>query len=264
MAADSDEVELTDLNDSALCHYLDWDSNFFGFRIARVETDVLSPSNIEEIMTWCKQHEIDCLYFLASSSDAASTRLAEDHGFHLVDVRVTLEQMIIDRAPEASSNSSILIRSAHADDLPSLRSIAREGFHDTRFYFDPHFPRHLCDSLYETWFEVSFSGYADAVLVADVKAEPAGFITCKLGDSLQGEIGLVGVGPGWQGRGVGVALVNAALNWFADHQVERATVVTQGRNMLAQRLFQRCGFVSCSNHLWYHKWFDERVQELPT
>jgi dTDP-4-amino-4,6-dideoxy-D-galactose acyltransferase len=258
MAADSDEVEWTDVNGSALCHYLDWDSNFFEFRIARVETDVLSPDKIEEIMAWCWQHEIDCLYFLASSSDAVSTRLAEDNGFHWVDVRVTLDRMIIDSAPEASSNSSILIRSAHADDLPSLRSIAREGFHETRFYFDPHFPRHLCDSLYETWIEVSFSGYADAVLVADVDAEPAGFITCKLGNPLEGEIGLVGVGSGWQSRGIGVALVKAALNWFADHHVERATVVTQGRNIPAQRLYQRCGFLTRSAQLWYHWWYEDR------
>jgi dTDP-4-amino-4,6-dideoxy-D-galactose acyltransferase len=256
MAADSDEVEWTDVNGSALCHYLDWDSSYFGFRIARVEKDVISPNNIVEIMVWCRQHEIDCLYFLASSSDAVSIRLAEDNGFHWVDVRVSLERTVNSELPGIDNKTGFTIRTAHADDLPALRAIAGKSFQDSRFYFDPHFPRHLCDSLYETWIEVSFSGYADAVLVADVDAEPAGFITCKLGNPLEGEIGLVGVGSGWQSRGIGVALVKAALSWFADHHVERATVVTQGRNMLAQRLFQRCGFVSCSNHLWYHKWFD--------
>ena len=31
-------------------------------------------------------------------------------------------------------------------------------------------------------------------------------------------------------------------------------VVTQGRNYSAQRLYQRCGFITQSTELWYHKW----------
>ena len=256
MAADSDGVKLTDTNGSALCRYLDWDSSFFGFRIARVNTDVLSPINIEEIMAWCKQHEIDCLYFLASSSDAVSTRLAEDHGFHLVDVRVTLDRPINSQLPEVNSMGKATIRLARMDDLFALRAIAEKSFLDTRFYFAPHFPRHLCDSLYETWIEVSFSGFANAVLVAEAVGELAGFITCKLRNPLEGEIGLFGVEPSWQGMGIGVALVNAALSWFANHQVERSSVVTQGRNIHAQRCFQRCGYLTSSTQFWYHKWFE--------
>jgi len=32
-------------------------------------------------------------------------------------------------------------------------------------------------------------------------------------------------------------------------------VVTQGRNLAAQRLYQRNGFVTASLQLWYHRWF---------
>jgi hypothetical protein len=32
-------------------------------------------------------------------------------------------------------------------------------------------------------------------------------------------------------------------------------VVTQGRNGAAQRLYQRCGFVTHALDLWYHKWY---------
>ena len=38
----------------------------------------------------------------------------------------------------------------------------------------------------------------------------------------------------------------------------RITVVTQGRNARAQRLYQRAGFVTESVRLWFHRWFDRR------
>jgi ribosomal protein S18 acetylase RimI-like enzyme len=33
-----------------------------------------------------------------------------------------------------------------------------------------------------------------------------------------------------------------------------ATVVTQGRNIASQRLYQKHGFVTQSIQLWYHRW----------
>jgi hypothetical protein len=32
--------------------------------------------------------------------------------------------------------------------------------------------------------------------------------------------------------------------------------VTQGRNIPAQRTYQRCGFQTAAVQLWYHRWFD--------
>jgi len=45
------------------------------------------------------------------------------------------------------------------------------------------------------------------------------------------------------------------MNWFADQNASNITVVTQGRNVAAQRLYQRLGFVTRSLELTYHKWF---------
>ena len=36
---------------------------------------------------------------------------------------------------------------------------------------------------------------------------------------------------------------------------QAVTVVTQGRNRAAQRLYQQCGFLSRDLQLWYHKWY---------
>jgi dTDP-4-amino-4,6-dideoxy-D-galactose acyltransferase len=236
-----------------VCTYLDWDSSFFECRIARVNGHRLHEANLSEVLTWCKTNRIDCLYFLADSDDAQTSALAARNGFLPTDVRLTLERTLAGSAPIAAPGDKV--RLARREDLGVLKAIARTGHRDTRFYFDLHFERSKCDLLYETWIENSFTGFAQAVLVAEVNAEPVGYLTC----SLQGEesqIGLVGVADKCQGMGLGQQLVESFLAWSVEQGASRAAVVTQGRNLSAQRLYQRMGFLTAAFQLWYHRWFN--------
>jgi dTDP-4-amino-4,6-dideoxy-D-galactose acyltransferase len=186
--------------------------------------------------------------------DPDTIRLAEDNRFHLVDIRVTLE-CHLNTALVGKSDLHESIRPFTPDDIPALRSIARESHHDSRFYHDPHFPKSLCDKLYETWIENSCNGYADAVLVAELDRQPVGYITCRKLDQTTGQIGLLGVHGDLQGRGLGQSLVREALRWFSEYNIGIISVVTQGRNCQAQRVYQQCGFMTYALQLWFHRWF---------
>jgi len=238
------------------CEYLEWDTTFFGFPIARVRSNSLTPELATAIDNWCAEHRTHCLYFLARPDDASTTRTAEDHGFRLMDVRLVFEHELGSIAPP--SGNSIRVRPVESGDVDALLSIAQDSYHDTRFYFDAKFPRHLCDSLYRTWIKLSCEGYADAVLVAETDGLLAGYISCHLDNKKNnvGKIGLVGVATQARGRGIGQALVCHALEWFRGANATKVSVVTQGRNVSAQRLYQRYGFATESVHLWYHKWFE--------
>ena len=235
-----------------VCTYLEWDSQFFQRRIARLNRHRLDQATMAECALWCRQHRIDCLYFLADSNDLETPRLAEANDFHLTDIRMTLGRVVVpeDFAP----NSFDGFRHAREDDLRALRTIARTSHHDTRFYFDGHFEQENCDLLYATWIENSFRGFAQAVLVAEADGEPAAYLTCHLNDQAS-QIGLVGVGEGHRGKGLATKLVRAFLSWSREQGARRALVVTQGRNLPAQRLYQRNGFITSSMDLWYHRWF---------
>ena len=67
------------------CQLLEWDTSFFGFRVARVNSEILTPKLAREIDQYCIENSIGCLYFLARSDDPDTTLLAEDAGFNLVD-----------------------------------------------------------------------------------------------------------------------------------------------------------------------------------
>lgn len=237
----------------SICEHLEWDSQFFGCRIARVKGTFLTEADIVNIRFWCEQNRIDCLYFLADPSDAQTSRLAESNNFHLVDVRVTLDRPV--EAKHALGPSQSNIRGALERDIPTLRTIARVSHWDSRFYYDGNFPSSLCDALFEVWIERSCRGWARNVLVAEDGGEPVGYISCHLPTPKTGQIGLVGVGEKAQGKGLGKDLVVEALRWFTKQGVESVSVVTQGRNVRAQRLYQHCGFVTRRVELWFHKWF---------
>ena len=134
------------------------------------------------------------------------------------------------------------IREARPVDLERLKQIAARSFTDSRFYADPHFDRAQCDALYATWIERDYEEGRARVLVAECDGVPAAFVTCNC-DGGTGNIGLIAVDAAAHRKGLGRRLVSAALHYFAARGMTRSTVVTQGRNIASQRLYQNCGYL---------------------
>jgi GNAT superfamily N-acetyltransferase len=242
--------------DDPLCRFLEWDSNFFGRNIASVSVERLDAEQHDQVRFWCEANAIDCLYFLADP-DGANLSRAQDNGFYLRDVRVTLDRRIEALEIEAAPRDDAVGPYA-PHDLDDLRATARSSHCDTRFYRDGNFSTELCDRLYETWIEKSCRGRADAVFVARLNGRAVGYVTCHLKASdgvANGSIGLIAVAETAHGKGLGQALIEAALRWFDESGVARVDVVTQGHNIAAQRLYQKNGFATCQVRFWFHRWF---------
>jgi len=246
-------MEKPDAKDD-VCTYLEWDSHFFGHPIARLNRRRLGQQDVNAAVEWCTANGIECLYFLADPNDPMTSALAEKNNFMQVDVRMTFERPVTDRDRSQDGLAQGPIRPAAESDLQTLKEIARTSHRASRFYFDHHFQQSECDALYETWIEKSVRGYAQAVLVAQAATLPAGYISCHLRED-EAQIGLAAVSPQQRAMGVGTKLTRAFLAWAAEQGATRATVVTQGRNLAAQRLYQRNGFITAGVELWYHRWF---------
>lgn len=249
---------MTDLS-TPVCEVLAWDTNFFGIRIARVRADALTTERLQSIEDFCQQNQVRCLYFLSTIQEPGTARLAEEYGFQWVDIRLTFEIKTPTNPVSGaaiSSQNSVRIRPVKNEDVAGLVEISNNSYVDSRFYFDRNFPRERAAALYQTWIKVSCEGWANAVLIAEKDGLPAGYITCHIDPAQKtGNIGLVGVSSQAQGLGIGKALVFSALEWFTGQGIAQVTVVTQGRNVAAQRLYQRCGFITQKIQLWYHKWY---------
>jgi ribosomal protein S18 acetylase RimI-like enzyme len=232
--------------------FLEWDSTFFARRIAGVIHAPLEADNLVDVVAWCRAERIECLYVLTDAESVPTLHALEDAGARLVDVRLTFDLSLTDSTAHAAPT----VRPHRASDIAPLRAIAAASHGNSRFYADKHFPRARCNELYATWIEKSCRGWADQVFVAEVDEKPAGYLSCHVRENGRGEIGIVGVAAHAQGHGVGRDLVETAVNWLAGRGLQRATVVTQGRNIVAQRLYQALGFRTAAVQVWHHLWFD--------
>lgn len=237
-----------------LGNFLEWDSNFFGCRIGRVHGEVLNRENATAIDNWAQQEKIDCLYFLADENESESIQIAEDFNYRLQDIRLEFDYPLSKQFSIPALADGYEIRPALPSDTESLIPLTQNSFVVSRFYNDPHF-REKAESFYEIWLRRSIEkSFADEVFIITKDSEASAFISCKLSQN-SGSIGLVGVAEAARGKQLGNYLVLTALDYFRKAGMEQATVVTQGRNIAAQRLYQACGFRTAQMRLWYHKWF---------
>ncbi len=245
-------------NDSSPCQFLEWDSHFFGFRIGKITQNRLDDAALAEIYTWGREHAIQCLYFLCEASDRQSVALAEQQGFHLVEVRLIYERFLQDWQPEKRPRASeVTIRPAQETDIPALQEIAKTSYIDSRFYFDQRFPVSKWQEYYAHWVQKSCRGGAELALVAEKEGEILGYITGRA-DYSQGEgmYELTGVKESARRSGVGQELFRSGLDWYVAHGITYVWLATQGRNIPTQRMIQRNGFLTKACWLYYHKWFD--------
>lgn len=238
------------------CRTLPWDSEFFGHRIARLDGPSLRPDEIESIVEWCQARRVECLYFLAGSNCPETITTAEQNGFGLKDLRVTYEAKSAfgTRDIGRCSGGSLKVRTSTPADLGRLVEIARVAHLDSRFFFDHRFDRERAAALYEVWIRKACAN--NHVLVGEVEGQPAGYFSCHRIGEHAGGIGLVAVDARCHGQGLGRAMLNAALDWFVEQEITEVRVVTQGRNVAAQRLYQGAGFRTRTVEIWYHKWWD--------
>lgn len=229
-------------------HVLPWDSDFFGFTVARIAGAGPGGRGLGEAVAGCRAAGVRCAYLLCGIEESATLVEAVRCGFRPVDVRVTL------RARLASSSSGPSgARDAREGDLPDLRSLARSSFRDSRFFVDGKFATTKAEDLFQIWVERDFQ--SGSVVVAEHEGRVAGFATARV-DEGEGVIGLVSVSPARRGLGVGRTVVSALLAKLAD-RVERARVVTQARNPGAIGLYEGLGFRTASLETWLHWWADE-------
>jgi dTDP-4-amino-4,6-dideoxy-D-galactose acyltransferase len=223
---------------------LEWESAFFGFPIGEIRPGM--PIDIDEIEGFLSSGDPTLVQSLVSLADVARIRNLEDAGFRLVDVRTSFQFAVAVAVPPRRD-----IRRATAEDIPHICSLARDLFYESRYFCGP-FPRERSRALFATWAEKAVLGtFDDACLVATHVKGVAGFVTMRAGDPAR--IGLIGVHPEMQGRGIASALVDAALAWAADERTEVLNVSTQGRNIRAQNLYIGKGARLQEIHLWFYR-----------
>ncbi len=243
---------------------LEWDSQHFGFTVARMHGPALDAGELDESLSRARRDRVRLVYWAAEPDrDVSPQILTEYHGV-LVDRKTTYSRPLEagETIPEQSPAWAI---SSHHRAVPSreLLSLAVAAGEFSRFRRDPKIPAAAFRSLYETWLLKCTTGeLADIVLVASTndgagasaaQAAPSGFISVALEDG-EGAVGLFAVAPAARGRGIGASLLDAAHCWLVKQKATRVSVVTQRENQKACRLYERSGYRLDQLQHVYHFW----------
>ncbi|MBI2513911.1 MAG: GNAT family N-acetyltransferase [Opitutae bacterium] len=231
---------------------LPWDSAFFGFRIGCVTSSRLTPELLEATLAAGETERLRCLYFAADVGCKASSALARQGGFELIEQRIDLARP----APSAARELPTGFRAAVKEDLPTFTALAREAHTGTRFFKDARFPRARAADLYATWIERDFREHELFALGMGKQCEPVGYVSvqrdCAKGI---GRIGLIAVAPRLRGHGCGHRLVQGAVSRCAELGCREIRVTTHSVNATALNLYRAEGFRPIEVRSMFHRWF---------
>lgn len=166
--------------------------------------------------------------------------------FTPVETLITFECAI--EAPLESVPASVA--AARPEDVEPCVAIGASAFVYDRFHADLRLPKDRADALKGAWVRNDLIARADASFVARREGEVAGFVLCLK----QGEVAiidLIAVGAGHQRRGLGRALMLAAIAHYAGPG-RRMRVGTQETNRASIELYRALGFAPVARARTYH------------
>ena len=241
----------------APCRLLAWDTDHWGFPVATVVSgDRLDGARMAAIEAWCLRHRVRCLYFCAEAACPTTLATAAEHGFRFVDLK---QELALELGSEVGTDhfvASVAVRAARRDDLPEARRLAAACHRDTRFFKDATFSPSKAAELYARWIDADFT--RGGLLVATRGGggdPPIGYVSLSRSPGGRGRLGLLGVGEDHRGRGVGAALLEAAIADMRECGCTALDVATQATNVGALRLYCRRGFLPSQARAWFHRWW---------
>jgi dTDP-4-amino-4,6-dideoxy-D-galactose acyltransferase len=231
---------------------LNWDSVFFGYKVASVRPFNLTKEQADTIIQRLRDNQVRLAYIFVAPEDHKSNDTVSKCSASLVDEKVTFISTI---NKEAALFSDSFIR-PYGLDKPDLKLKAltlQSGIY-SRFKIDANFQNHEFENLYGEWIEKSVrKEIADEVLVYTEKGEIKGFVTIRIKNNI-GTIGLIAVDQNERGKSIGKKLMNAAMQFSWMKGANAAEVATQKANEGACRFYGSIGFEVKNIVNVYHLW----------
>ena len=251
------------LNGMATLEPLPWDSRMLRRSAARADFVVAGAYEsrrhtydalLETISSESRKAGFEHLSVRVDAGDDAGIHALESAGFLCVDALLTFERGV---PPDGCSDTvgetieDLKLREVREGDFATIETLAGSSFVDGRFHADPSIDPEMAAAVYREWaVSCCRKTAADGVVVATTGAgEIIGFVACRIhADTgihlarLTASIVLIATASTARRRGIGRAIVTAALDWAGRRSVVAMQVGTQIRNTAAARLYERCGF----------------------
>jgi len=231
---------------------LDWDSDFFGVKVARIPRSNLDIHSLSATLAELKRQQVRLVYW-SSDSECIDTDV-KNLGGQLVDKKTTFAIDFSSVDAEDIAATDTVEPFIDAMPVDAFEALAVQSGEYSRFSVDSNIPNEKFVALYKTWINRSIrKEIAKEVLVIRDQGRIAGMVT--LGEKNgRGDIGLIAVESGFRGKRYGETLVRGAQRWFIENGYKQGQVVTQGDNVPACNLYKKCGYAVEKVAYFYHFW----------
>lgn len=230
---------------------LQWDSNFFGYNIAKLSQASLTSSSLDSVLLDLKEKKFRLVYEFVDPSDEASNKAAIEAGGLLVDTKVIYLKNL---STETFSNIPQVISYIGHEMSAQLQSLAIQSGEYSRFRLDPHFTQDEFKKLYTEWIHASLQGkIAKEVLVYRENEKELGVLVIGEKDG-RCDIVLLAVDQTSRGKSIGSKLMQQAFHQAKVMGYNEIQVVTQKANKIACSFYEKSGFQKEKETNVYHFW----------
>jgi dTDP-4-amino-4,6-dideoxy-D-galactose acyltransferase len=230
---------------------LDWDSKFFGYKIASIHALKLETGDLNSIIKELGNNSIKLAYCFINPEDEVSINTMKNSSGILVDEKVTY---FIHGFKEVKSVDIQIKSYGLGYPTDNLILLALQSGTYSRFKVDQNFKNNEYENLYIEWIKNSVKKtIAGENLIYYESDEEKGFITLAIKKDI-GSIGLIAVDEKERGKSIGKKLVNAAFVYFKANGIDKVEVVTQKANKTACLFYESLGFEVKSIIYIYHLW----------
>ena len=139
--------------------------------------------------------------------------------------------------------------------FPQLLDLAFQSGVYSRFKKDVNFKNNEFERLYIKWITNSVVDKNSLVVfIYELDDKILGFVTVDKKSDTHASIGLIAVELNSRGQGIGVKLLNQVKRYLLNNGFQKLSLVTQGDNIPALKLYQKAGFYIEESSFTYHIW----------
>ena len=190
---------------------------------------------------------LEVLDFDAPEGDEAAARLFGGAGFAVVRRHLHLRIEGLAPPPQREAQGRV-VRALRREEAPALTEIQNAAFTGSWGYC-PNTPEQLDYRIYELPLD-----HPDDVVVVEEEGRLVGYCWAqRRGRGEPGVVGMVGVLPEAQGRGVGWAATAASLAALAEAGAQPIDITVDEANTPAVNLYRSLGFETAWRSVWYRR-----------
>ena len=230
-----------------MINFLEWDSDFFGYKVGEVN----SVSNqLAGDIAIAKREKYKLLYFKVDPKNIILNQECIRNNGLLVDEKVTYFRDV--PIFESQNNQTELYNDIYSNE--KLTNLALQSGVYSRFKVDSNFKDNEFEKLYTTWIEKSVSKQISKELIIQKKDDIViGLLTLGIKNE-RADIGLLAVDEFYRGNNIGLNLVRRAFQESHKLKMTYIQVVTQKSNKIACLFYEKMGFTIDSVENIYHFW----------